>query len=83
MPTTVLTAEDLNGEEGIGIIDLLMKTGLVPSRGEARRLITQGGISVDDQKVDGIEQSYKAADFAKGHIMVKKGKKVFHKVILK
>ncbi len=81
MPTTVLSKEDM-GEGEIGIIDLLMKTGLVPSRGEARRLITQGGIAVDDQKVAGIEKTFSASDFEKGHIIIKKGKKVFHKVTL-
>lgn len=81
MPTTVLSKEDM-GEGEIGIIDLLMKAGLVPSRGEARRLITQGGIAVDDQKVTGIEKTFSASDFEKGHIIIKKGKKVFHKVTL-
>ena len=81
MPTTALSSADLT-EQGIGIIDLLMKAQLVPSRGEARRLILQGGISVDDQKVEGIEKLITAADFEKGHIIVKKGKKVFHKVTL-
>lgn len=81
MPTTSLSSADLT-EQGIGIIDLLMKAQLVPSRGEARRLILQGGISVDDQKVEGIEKLITATDFEKGHIIVKKGKKVFHKVTL-
>lgn len=81
MPTTFLSASDI-GVDGIGIIDLLMKAQLVPSRGEARRLILQGGISVDDQKVEGIEKTVTTDDFRKGHVIIKKGKKVFHKVTL-
>ena len=78
MPTTVLTA-DMVGEDGIGIIDLLVACKLASSRGEARRLVEQGGISVNGEKVANVNHKVPAsliADSAK----IKKGKKVFHKV---
>ena len=74
MPETKLPAAELEG--GINILELLVKTSLCPSKSEARRLVTQGGVSVDDGKVTdpnaviSIEES----------VIVKKGKKVFHKV---
>ena len=74
MPTTVLSEEDfINGE--IGILALLVKCGLAPSNGEARRLIQQGGISVDGEKISDPKQMVKIDDF----VVIKKGKKVFHK----
>ncbi len=74
MPTTVLSQEDLtNGE--IGILALLVKCGLAPSNGEARRLVQQGGISVDGEKISDPKQMIKIDD----SVVIKKGKKVFHK----
>ncbi|MBR3848364.1 MAG: tyrosine--tRNA ligase [Oscillospiraceae bacterium] len=79
MPTTELSAADVG--DGIGILDLLLKCGLCPSKGEARRLVQQGGISLDGEKVD-------AADFVvsedalKSGVKIKKGKKVFHRAII-
>ena len=53
MPSTAFSADDfIDGE--ISVLDLLAKTKLVPSKGEARRLIDQGGISVDDEKVTAV-----------------------------
>lgn len=80
MPTTELTPSDFQGGR-ISVIDLLMKTKLVPSRGEARRLIEQGGISIDDVKVMSFSEDIGAASFEKGYVVIKKGKKVFHKAI--
>ena len=80
MPSTVLPSSAFQGG-GIGIIDLLSLTGLVPSRGEARRLIEQGGVAVDDEKVTDIAYIVSAENFEKGHVIIKKGKKVFHKAI--
>jgi len=82
MPTTVL--EDSQFEDGsVSILDLLAFTKLVPSKGEARRLIDQGGISIDDEKVEGISFRVSRESIAeKGHIIIKKGKKVYHKVTL-
>lgn len=81
MPTTALPAADFEGD-GMEILDLLVNSGLCLSKGEARRLVTQGGVAVDDEKVTDIHQAFTAADFDKGHIVVKKGKKVFQKIIL-
>ncbi len=80
MPTTELSAADLTGG-AIGVMELLVKTGLAPSRSEARRLIQQGGVSIDDKKVDSIDASV-AEDALKTGIKIRKGKKVFHKVVL-
>jgi len=82
MPTTEITADDLT-DGSIAILDLMLKAGLIPSKGEGRRLVQQGGVSVDDVKITDIAKSFTAADFEKGHVIVKKGKKVFHKVVLK
>ena len=80
MPSTTLTAEDFS-EDGLNIIDAMIKAGLVSSRGEARRLIEQGGVSVDDVKITAPAHIIPLADFEKGYVIIKKGKKVFHKII--
>ena len=80
MPTTQLTEEDLVNEKA-GILDLLVKSGLAPSKGEARRLVQQGGVSVNDEKVGDIAASFEKAQLEEG-LVIKKGKKVFHKVVL-
>ncbi len=82
MPSTELTGDDLTDGE-IGILDLLSKCGLIPSKKEGRRLIEQGGISVDDEKIKDVYTKLGAAAFASGFVVIKKGKKVFHKAILK
>ena len=79
MPSTAL-ADDQLQDGAIGVVDLLMLTKLAPSRGEARRLIAQGGVSVDDEKVQDVMQTVPASAFDKGYVVIKKGKKVFHKV---
>ena len=78
MPSTELTADDLTDGK-IGILDVLVKTKLAPSRSEARRLVQQGGISVNDEKLT----DPNAQLSIDGEIVVKKGKKIFHKVIIK
>ncbi|MBO5401689.1 MAG: tyrosine--tRNA ligase [Clostridia bacterium] len=80
MPTTTLS-KDMVGEDGIGIIDLLMACKLAPSRGEARRLIDQGGISVNGEKVPNANHKV-SAELLNESIKIKKGKKVFHKVVV-
>ncbi len=82
MPSTELD-ESIFTDGKIGIIDLLSATGLVPSKGEARRLIQQGGIAVDDVKITDFKAEISKDDFAKGYVVIKKGKKVFHKAIIK
>ena len=80
MPTTSLKAEDLT-DGGVSIMDALVTTGLAASRSEARRLITQGGISVDGEKVDSIDYAISEESLKDG-VKIKKGKKVFHKLQL-
>ena len=80
MPSTTLSSEDFT-DEGINIIDALIKAELVTSRGEARRLIEQGGVSVDNEKVTAVSYVIPLSDFEKGYVIIKKGKKVFHKII--
>jgi len=81
MPTTEL--EDANFTDGkISVIDMLCVSKLAPSRGEARRLIQQGGVLVSDVKVEAIDLAYTKDDFADG-LVVKKGKKTYHRFIVK
>ena len=79
MPTTVLSDDDFNDGK-IDILDVLLKTGITKSRGEGRRLVQQGGVSVDDNKVTDIGASFTAEALKENAIIVKKGKKIFHKV---
>ena len=74
MPTTEIPAAEL--EDGINILDLLVKTALCPSKSEARRLVQQGGVSVDDVKVTDPNAAVEIAE----SVIIKKGKKVYHKV---
>ena len=79
MPTTTLAESDFTDGK-IDILDILLKAGITKSRGEGRRLVQQGGVSVDDAKVTDIGLSYTADDLKANAIIVKKGKKIFHKV---
>ncbi len=81
MPSTNLNEQDFT-DGTISVIDLLVKTSLAPSKGEARRLIQQGGISVNDKKVSDINAGISIQDITDSGIIIKKGKKVFHKVTL-
>ena len=81
MPSTTLTEADFADGE-IGILDLMKKCGLIPSNGEGRRLIQQSGVSVDDEKVTDVYAKIAKSDFEKGYVVIKKGKKVYHKAIL-
>mgnify|MGYP001623055363 CR=1 FL=1 len=79
MPTTQLSEEDFtNGE--IAVLDLLLKTGLIPSKGEGRRLIQQGGLTVADEKITDPAKTFSKIAFENG-LVIKKGKKVFHKAV--
>lgn len=78
MPATVLKASDLQAGS-LSILDALVACGLAPSKGEARRLIQQGGISLDGEKVANPTTTLAAGALAKG-IVIKKGKKVYHKI---
>ena len=79
MPTSTLTDADFeNGN--INVLSMLVATGLCPSRGEARRLVQQGGVTIDDVKVASIDESLARERFEDEGIIVRKGKKVFHRV---
>ena len=80
MPTTELTQDQLT-DGTIGILDLMLACKLVSSKGEARRLIQQGGVSVNEEKV-AVEERI-TADQLKDSIKIRKGKKVYHKAVLK
>lgn len=77
MPETVLTDDDFT-DGSIMLLDMVVKAGIIKSKGEGRRLITQGGVSVNDEKATDPNMSFTTDDFA-NEIIVKKGKKVFHK----
>ena len=81
MPTTELTNDDFGGGS-IDIMSLMVKCGLAPSRGEARRLVQQGGVSVNDEKVTAIDATFGCEQFTGDGVIIRKGKKVFHRAVL-
>ena len=81
MPTTELTNDDFGGGS-IDVLTLLVKCGLAVSKGEARRLVQQGGVTVNDEKVTAIESTFGCEQFTGDGVVIKKGKKVFHKAVL-
>ena len=82
MPTAELTEEDL-AEDGIDILSMLLKSGLVPSKAEARRAVQQGGVAVDGEKVTDIQAVFGREKISGDGLVLKKGKKNFRKVVLK
>ena len=70
-------------EEGIGILNLLKDVGLTKSNSEGRRLIEQGGITIDDKKVKDVGKIITLEDFQDGKMLIRKGKKVYHQVRIK
>lgn len=79
VPTKTYPATQL--DEGIDIVTLLVDTKLAPTRSEARRLVTQGGVTVNDVKVPAFDSVYGSKDFNEdGAFMVKKGKKGFFQI---
>lgn len=74
MPTTKI--EDTN----ISILDALVLTGVAPSKGQAKTLIAQGGISLNDVKIEDISYKLTDEDFKDGYAILRKGKKVYHKL---
>ena len=81
MPTTEIGTNELG--DGMAILDVMMAAKLIPSKGEGRRLVQQGGVSVDDAKISDINFMITKDMFEKGEVIIKKGKKVYHRVILK
>ena len=81
MPCTCLCREDAQGDS-IGLLDLMVKCKLAPSKKEARRLVEQGGVEVNGEKVTDVSAAFPCTDFCGEGLVIKKGKKVFHKVIM-
>ena len=81
MPTTEIAAADVPAD-GIAILDLMSLCGLIPSKSEGRRLVQQGGVAVNDEKVDSIDYKVSAEALQSG-VKIRKGKKKFHKAVLK
>ena len=80
MPTTEVESSEF--EDVKGLLSLLTFTGITKSNGEARRLVQQGGIRLNDEKIE--DTRYKLTeDMLKEGVIIQKGKKVFHKIILK
>ncbi|WP_333792297.1 tyrosine--tRNA ligase [Muricomes intestini] len=82
MPTAELSKVDLP-DDAIDILTLLLKSGLVSSKSEARRAVEQGGVSADGEKVTDIHEVFTGDAFTGNGLVVKKGKKSFRKVVLK
>lgn len=81
MPTTELEETDVP-EDGINIVDLMMKCGLASSKGDARRLVVQGGVSANGDKVSAPDVKFTADNLKEG-VKIRRGKKIFHKAVLK
>ncbi|MBR3095648.1 MAG: tyrosine--tRNA ligase, partial [Clostridia bacterium] len=80
MPATAVAKADLDA--GLQLLDVMVAAGLCKSKGEGRRLIQQGGVSLNDEKVADPMLVLTDAAFEKGYAVVRKGKKVFHKIIV-
>ena len=78
MPTTTLSDDDFI-DGAIGILDLLLKGKMAPSRSEAKRLVMQGGVLIGDEKVDNFSLTIAKDKFSGDGVIVKKGKKIFHR----
>ncbi len=80
MPSTALELSEV--EAGMDVVALLIQTGLAASKSEAKRLIDQGGVQVNGEKIESASILITAEDFEEGYLLIKKGKKIFHRVIL-
>jgi len=74
-PTTKVSGEDLP------VIDMMVQTGLAPSKSEARRTIQQGGLTINGEKITDIGRIITKNDFVDGEVVIQKGKKIFHKLV--
>ncbi len=81
MPTAKIKPDDFNNGS-VAVVDLLTMSGLCPSKGDARRVIEQGGVCVDDEKISDTSFSLNVSKFDKGFVILKKGKKQFIKISL-
>ena len=82
IPTTVMAAAEFEGE-GKGLLTLIKDLGLVPSNGEGRRTVEQGGLSINGEKVTDPKTMVTLDMFADGELLIQKGKKKFQKVVIK
>ena len=73
--------EKLYDVVGMGVLDVLVATGLCASKGEARRIVQQNGLSINDQKYTDVNGTVTADMLTDDGIIIKKGKKVFHRVV--
>ncbi len=80
MPKTEIAKADFG--DGMALMDIMLSAKIIPSKGEGRRLVEQGGVSVDGNKITDVNHVVKLSDFIDGQIIIKKGKKVFHKIII-
>lgn len=81
IPSTEMSSDKFNAP--VGILNLMSELGLIKTNSEGRRLINQGGVSIDDKKINDPKLELTKDDFKDGKIIIRKGKKVYHKVILK
>ena len=80
MPTATIERSVLI--EGINILELLVRTGLTPSKGEGRRLIQQGGLYLNNERVDSIDRMVSESDLEDSGMIIRKGKKSYHKIVV-
>jgi tyrosyl-tRNA synthetase len=80
IPGTTISKETLAANSGI--IDILVLTGLAPSKSEGKRLIKQGGIYVNDERIDDFDRQVTEKDVNDGKMMIRKGKKIYHRIII-
>lgn len=80
MPSTTLSPSDFS--DGMDILSLLTTTGLASSRSEGRRLVQQGGVALGEKRVEDVDQLVTMRDFAGGELIIRKGKKVYHRIVL-
>ena len=80
LPTTVITEDE--AKSGIGLIDLMKRADLISSNSEGFRLVKQGGVSIGDEKVTDGKRIIMEKDFADNSLVIKKGKKVYHRIVI-
>lgn len=80
IPTSELAKAELG--DSMTIIDLMVKTGLIKTKSEGRRLIEQSGVSINDNVISGVNATISEVDFVDNKLMIKKGKKIYHRVKL-
>ncbi|MBE7050696.1 MAG: tyrosine--tRNA ligase [Ruminococcaceae bacterium] len=80
MPTTEIDASEIST---LSLLDCMVKAEIIASKGEGRRLIQQGGVSLNGNKITDVNYMLSDADFESGEAVIKKGKKVFHRVLVK